>query len=112
MVDALVSSSTTLARATLQMAGIPIPPLALQNPTTTPPTTNPAGSNALLPLPTTYSMMPLLHNPAWSEHVTEGRTYYYNSLTGESVWTRPADYNPEVLLNRTDIKGGDQIQPE
>ena len=36
------------------------------------------------------------HNPQWTEqHNPEnGQTYYWNSATGESTYTRPADYNP------------------
>lgn len=35
------------------------------------------------------------HNPQWTEQTNEsGQVYYWNSVTGESTWTRPADYNP------------------
>eukprot|EP00301_Raphidiophrys_heterophryoidea_P007730 c12954_g1_i2.p1 GENE.c12954_g1_i2~~c12954_g1_i2.p1 ORF type:complete len:192 (+),score=40.98 c12954_g1_i2:47-622(+) len=36
------------------------------------------------------------HNPAWTEHVADGKTYFYNSKTGQSVWERPSDYNPDL----------------
>tara|TARA_B110001452_G_scaffold26873_1_gene21085 strand:+ start:1306 stop:2007 length:702 start_codon:yes stop_codon:yes gene_type:complete len=36
------------------------------------------------------------HNPQWTEQTNpdNGQVYYWNSVTGESTWTRPADYNP------------------
>jgi len=36
------------------------------------------------------------HNAQWTEQVNpeNGGTYYWNQVTGESTWTRPADYNP------------------
>ena len=36
------------------------------------------------------------HNSQWTEQVSpeNGGTYYWNQVTGESTWTRPADYNP------------------
>jgi len=39
------------------------------------------------------------HNPHWSEHMNaqDGSIYYHNLGTGESVWERPADYNPPHL---------------
>jgi pre-mRNA-processing factor 40 len=34
--------------------------------------------------------------PVWTEHVDKnsGRTYYYNTVTKQSAWTKPADYVP------------------
>ena len=39
-----------------------------------------------------------VHNPAWSEHRNpeDNSVYYFNSETNESVWDRPADFNPHV----------------
>lgn len=39
------------------------------------------------------------HNPQWSEHMNpqDHSVYFYNMATGESVWERPADYNPPHL---------------
>lgn len=35
--------------------------------------------------------------PEWSEHQTpDGRTYYHNSLTQESVWERPVPKKPNI----------------
>jgi len=38
------------------------------------------------------------HNAQWTEQVNpeNGGTYYWNQVTGESTWTRPADYNPSA----------------
>lgn len=52
-------------------------------------------------LPTAGAMVPpaAAKPPAasvWSEHRTdEGRVYYYNARTGESVWERPADMDED-----------------
>ena len=42
----------------------------------------------------------------WTEQVNpeNGGTYYWNQVTGESTWTRPADYNPPVA-------GGGALRP-
>ena len=39
---------------------------------------------------------PKPHNPAWTEQVNpeNSQKYYWNSQTGESTYSRPADYNP------------------
>jgi len=39
------------------------------------------------------------HNPQWSEHMNpqDGSVYFFNMATGESIWERPADYNPPHL---------------
>lgn len=36
------------------------------------------------------------HNPQWTEHHNpqDGSVYFYNMQTQESIWERPADYNP------------------
>jgi len=36
------------------------------------------------------------HNQAWTEQMNpeNGQTYYWNSTTGESTYTRPHDFNP------------------
>lgn len=38
----------------------------------------------------------MAHNPAWTEQVNpeNDQTYYWNSVTGESTYTKPPDYNP------------------
>ena len=38
----------------------------------------------------------LVHNQAWTEQVNaeNGQTYYWNSQTSESTYTRPHDFNP------------------
>lgn len=34
----------------------------------------------------------------WTAHKTEsGTVYYYNALTGESTYERPANFNQEVI---------------
>lgn len=44
-------------------------------------------------IPTASSTLP----EGWSEHLTEdGKTYYYNSQTGQSTWEHPL-----LLLNST-----------
>ena len=36
---------------------------------------------------------------AWTAHKTEaGVVYYYNALTGESTYDKPAGYKGEVLI--------------
>ena len=39
---------------------------------------------------------PKPHNPAWTEQVNpeNSQKYYWNSQTGESTYSRPADYSP------------------
>ena len=38
------------------------------------------------------------HNSAWTQQTNpeNGTTYYWNSTSGESTYTRPADFNPEA----------------
>ncbi|KAG6977120.1 hypothetical protein JG688_00000667 [Phytophthora aleatoria] len=47
----------------------------------------------------------------WSEHnAPNGRKYYYNAVTGESTWERPAELStPQTELPRS---GGPQQQPQ
>jgi len=42
-----------------------------------------------------------VHNPDWSQHRNpdDGSLYYFNKTTNESVWDKPADFNPQ-LINR------------
>lgn len=37
----------------------------------------------------------------WSQHQTpEGKLYYYNSITRQSVWEKPADFMPNLTTLR------------
>lgn len=40
--------------------------------------------------------MPAAHTSAWSEQINpeNGAVYYWNATTGESTYTRPAEFNP------------------
>eukprot|EP00965_Chrysotila_dentata_P219901 6191425-Pleurochrysis_carterae.AAC.2 len=51
---------------------------------------------AVMPAATQPAAPSLPHNPAWTEQVSpeNNQTYYWNSKTGESTWTRPPDFNP------------------
>lgn len=42
------------------------------------------------------------HDPSWTEQTNpeNGTTYYWNSRTGESVYERPADYNPPLAQKK------------
>lgn len=49
-------------------------------------------------MPPPLSVVKAPHDPAWTEQTNpeNGMTYYWNSRTGESVYERPADYNPPL----------------
>ena len=53
----------------------------------------------------------LRHNQAWTEQVNpeNNTTYYWNSQTGESTYTRPADFNPGAA-NASASVGGPQTK--
>jgi hypothetical protein len=57
------------------------------------------------PMPVVPAVVPPVrapHDPAWTEQTNpeNGSTYYWNSRTGESVYERPADYNPPLAQKK------------
>ena len=45
------------------------------------------------PLPNMPGAPQLVPTKVWSEHTTpEGKTYYYNKVTRQSVWEKPKDF--------------------
>lgn len=47
---------------------------------------------------------------AWTAHKTEaGIIYYYNALTGESTYDKPAGFMGEVLILSTCVIGGSTL---
>ena len=47
-----------------------------------------------LPFPQTYSGALLVPTKVWSEHKnSEGKVYYYNKITLQSVWEKPKDFD-------------------
>ena len=48
------------------------------------------------PQPKAEAPAAVAHNPAWTEQINPegGHVYYWNATTGESTYTKPADYNP------------------
>ena len=60
------------------------------------PTTQPSSPNAppQLPFPQTSSGALLVPTKVWSEHKnSEGKVYYYNKITLQSVWEKPKDFD-------------------
>lgn len=52
-------------------------------------------------------MAPGAAQPAsvWSEHTTpDGKKYYYNNMTKQSVWEKPADFYPNPTMNASPWK--------
>ena len=51
-------------------------------------------------------MPPMGPTCKWSEHTSpEGKKYYYNSETQESVWEKPQELKDWEVRNETQIKG-------
>jgi len=57
---------------------------------------------------------PQPHNSQWTEQISpeNGGTYYWNQVTGESTWTRPADYNPPAAGGARSGGGGGGSGPQ
>ena len=51
-------------------------------------------------------MPPMGPTCKWSEHTSpEGKKYYYNSETQESVWEKPQELKDWEVRNETQTKG-------